>query len=90
MLWLRAELGVAELLIAAAERRPADDSEAARQTLRRDPDAVDDDRRAARQRSSRSRPWGRCARVTLAELVAETPVMPEDPWGLFDKKREPR
>ena len=24
--------------------------------------------------------------LTLAELVAETPVMPEDPWGIFDQR----
>ena len=27
--------------------------------------------------------------LTLAELVAETPVMPEDVWGIFDKSGSP-
>ena len=27
--------------------------------------------------------------LTLAELVAETPVMPEDPWGIFDRSGSP-
>ena len=27
--------------------------------------------------------------LTLAELVAETPVIPEDPWGIFDQSGSP-
>ena len=90
VLWLRAERWVAELLIAAAERRPADDwrllgrlcgETGTRLTMIVEQPASD--RHVAAL-------GGDVRELTLAELVAETPVMPEDPWGLFDREREPR
>ena len=88
VLWLRAER-VAELLIAGAERRPADDwtllgslcGEAGmRLTMIVEQPASD--RHVAAL-------GGDVRELTLAELVAETPVMPEDPWGLFDPSGSP-
>jgi len=88
VLWLRAER-VAELLLAAADRRPEDDwmllrrlcgETGTRLTMIVEQPASDHHVAAL---------GGDVRELTLAELVAETPVMPEDPWGLFDKSGSP-
>ena len=88
VLWLLAER-VAGLLIAGADRRPADDWMLLRQlcgeagtrlTMIVEQPASDHQVAAL---------GGDLRELTLAELVAETPVMPEDPWGLFDQSGSP-
>ncbi|MGO9902433.1 MAG: hypothetical protein ACLP0J_22720 [Solirubrobacteraceae bacterium] len=88
-IWLRAERWVEGLLIAAAERRPAEDwrlldrlcgETGLRLTMIVEQPASD--RHVAAL-------GGDLRELTLAELVAETPVMPEDPWGLFDRSETP-
>jgi hypothetical protein len=88
VLWLLAER-VAELLIAGADRRPAQDWMLLRrlcgETQTRLTMIVEQpasDRHVAAL-------GGDVRELTLAKLVAETPVTPEDPWGLFDRSGSP-
>jgi hypothetical protein len=89
VLWLRAERWVEGLLIAAAERRPAEDwrllgrlcgETGTRLTM------IVEQRASDRHVAALG---GDVRELTLAELVADTPVMPEDPWGLFDSSGSP-
>ena len=88
VLWLRAELA-AELLIAAADRRPEDDWVLLRrlcgETGTRLTMIVEQPASAHHVAAL----GGDVRELTLAELVAETPVMPEDPWGIFDQSGSP-
>jgi hypothetical protein len=88
-IWLRAKRWVEGLLIAAAERRPAEDwrllgrlcgETGLRLTMIVEQPASDHHVAALR---------GDVRELTLAELVAETPVMPKDPWGIFDSSESP-
>jgi hypothetical protein len=88
-IWLRAERWVEGLLIAAAERSPAEDwrlldrlcgETGLRLTMIVEQPASD--RHVAAL-------GGDLRELTLAELVAETPVMPEDPWEMFDPSESP-
>ena len=87
-IWLRAER-VAELLIAAADRRPEDDwmllrrlcgETRTRLTMIVEQPASDHHVAGL---------GGDVRELTLAELVAETPVLPEDVWGIFDESGSP-
>ncbi len=88
VLWLRAERA-AGLLIGAAERRPADDWRLLGSLCGETPTRLTmiveqpaSDRHVAAL-------GGDVRELTLAELVAETPVMPEDPWRIFDESGSP-
>jgi hypothetical protein len=76
-------------VVAAAERRPADDWMLLGRLCGETPTRLTmiveqpaSDRHVAAL-------GGDVRELTLAELVAETPVMPEDPWGLFDRSGSP-
>jgi hypothetical protein len=87
-IWLRAER-VGELLIAGADRRPQDDwmllgrlCGATRTRLTMIVEQPASDHQVAGL-------GGDVRELTLAELVAETPVLPEDVWGIFDQSGSP-
>ncbi len=87
-IWLRAER-VVELLIAAADRRPAEDWRLLRRLcgeIRTRATMIVEQPVSDRHAAALG---GDVRELTLAELVAETPVVPEDVWGIFDRSGSP-